>query len=371
MATRYRFPIPLVLAAFVCLLAAIALPPDLHAQGYDYGWRNSTNAGGAAPGEAGGTVRRGGVDFVSFYADRLLGGPLTLENALSATGKIDLENDQGFNSNVYLGWFNSTESEYGFGGNNTPNNVLGFEIRESGSGFTAQRFFESLFDDVQDYADNWPSSRAGYVVQGYNLPRNRNFDFTIDYVPTAGANGRLTVDLLEGGVSAVGGAIVYDLTPEERANGATFNAFGLRQGDLSSDLNQRVDIFWDDLTYTTATGVETQSFDSEESARAAGWIAFNTVDPIPSPPPLLPPPDVNQDTNIDLLDFALIRDNFLSGTIFEQGDVNFDGTVNLVDFSIWKAAAFPSPAGAAVPEPATLVLMGFAAVLLIVRPRRR
>ena len=364
MPVRFKFPIPKVLAAVACLIAAAVSPGDLQAQ-YDYGWRNSTNAGGAAPGEAGGTIRRGSDQFISFYADRLLGGPLTFEDPLTASGKVDFENNQGFDGDIFLGFFNPID--IGFGGTNSPNNLVGLQIREAGGGFMAHRVFGAVFDGVQEYATNYVSTQTDGINNF-----DQDYDFEIDYDPAGGANGRLTVDMLVGGVSALSaGALVYDLTPEERANGATFNAFGIYQGENSDNLGQRVDMFIDDLEYTRVGGVETQTFDSEESARAAGWIALNTLDPLPSAPPLLPPPDVNQDTNIDLLDFAEIRDNFLTGTTFEQGDVNFDGTVNLVDFAIWKAAAFPPGGGAAaVPEPGSLALL-LAAAVWGARARRR
>lgn len=340
----------------VVCVGLLALPNEAAPQGLDFGWRSSNNAGGAAAGEGGGTVRRGDENFVSFYADLSLGGELSLEDSLSATGKIDWENNQGYDGDHFFGFFNKTE--YGLGGTNSPNNLLGIHIREPGGGFTGHRIFGALYDGAQDYATNY----AATATNGFNEPRDRDFDFTINYDPNAGTSGLLEIDLLEGGSSIFGGPLAYELTATERANGATFDAFGLRLGENNANPAQRVDIFFDDLEYTVVGGTETQSFDSEDAALAAGWTPINTVDPLPSPRPV-GSGDFNADGSVDLMDYEILLDNFFEGSSFGEGDMDFDFQVTLEDFVLFRDAfAAANPAGAAVPEPDTAVLLVFGVI---------
>ncbi len=78
----------------------------------------------------------------------------------------------------------------------------------------------------------------------------------------------------------------------------------------------------------------------------------------------LPPGDFNMDGNVDLADFGILSDNFGTGTSFAQGDNNLDGIVGIQDFIEFKAVFNAAPAGAAVPEPGSLTLIGFAAAAL-------
>lgn len=72
------------------------------------------------------------------------------------------------------------------------------------------------------------------------------------------------------------------------------------------------------------------------------------------------PADFNMDGMVDLTDFNILKANFGSTMASSaEGDANMDGGVDLTDFNILKASFGQS--GAAVPEPATVVLalLGF------------
>jgi len=88
--------------------------------------------------------------------------------------------------------------------------------------------------------------------------------------------------------------------------------------------------------------------------------------------------DVNNDGNVDLVDFGIIRDHFqTSVTDRSMGDLNNDGLVNFADFREWKANRTISGGGGfgdffgAVPEPSTGVLLLLLLGALLVPLRRR
>jgi hypothetical protein len=86
------------------------------------------------------------------------------------------------------------------------------------------------------------------------------------------------------------------------------------------------------------------------------------------------PGDVDKDDDVDLDDFAAIRDHFQQAVVMrEQGDLNNDGFVDFVDFRQWKSNYTPpsTAAGAVVPEPAAPVLGMIALAALHVRRRGR
>ena len=82
------------------------------------------------------------------------------------------------------------------------------------------------------------------------------------------------------------------------------------------------------------------------------------------------PGDFNGDGVVDTADYMVLAGNLGTGTGPTQGDMNGDGSVDLSDVGAF-AAAFPAPAGAAVPEPAGLSMILMAAGLLIGATRRR
>jgi hypothetical protein len=89
--------------------------------------------------------------------------------------------------------------------------------------------------------------------------------------------------------------------------------------------------------------------------------------------------DANLDGTVDTLDFNSLAANFgKTGQYWNKGDFNYDGVIDTLDFNSLAAnfghslpteATASSGAGALVPEPSAITLLGALAVAL--RPRRR
>ena len=77
--------------------------------------------------------------------------------------------------------------------------------------------------------------------------------------------------------------------------------------------------------------------------------------------------DANRDGQVNIADFNILADKFGDAGTFgwNDGDFNSSGSVNIADFNLLADAfgdpASPAPAIAAVPEPASVVLLGLAA----------
>jgi hypothetical protein len=83
--------------------------------------------------------------------------------------------------------------------------------------------------------------------------------------------------------------------------------------------------------------------------------------------------DLNGDSLISVADFDILRNNFREGTTYAEGDLTFDGQIDLNDFNAFVAAyntANPgSPIG--VPEPSTWAMLGVGTLVLGWVRRRR
>jgi hypothetical protein len=85
--------------------------------------------------------------------------------------------------------------------------------------------------------------------------------------------------------------------------------------------------------------------------------------------------DVNMNGTVDFSDFQILSSNFGGSAIWTGGDLDGSGSVNFSDFQILSSnfgGSGPPPAiaaGAAVPEPATIALIGLAVGALALRRR--
>lgn len=199
-------------------------------QRQDFGY-SQTNWAGGATGEMGGLFYRSeAVDPMhGFYADDV--GELTLEDPVSFTATANFV-DGATDAGMFLGYFNARE-----------------RMGEFSDKYAAQ-FLKSTMGLVIE-----GPTRVGYYLQAQCTPTRelnllrrgpvflpgtgpRRVRFAYD--PAGGGSGRITAAL-------DGEEFRVDLTPRQRAAGATFDRFGLtnvRRG------GKYVRIYFDDLEYT-------------------------------------------------------------------------------------------------------------------------
>ena len=203
---------------------------------------------------------------------------------------------------------------------------------------------------------------------------------TVRVLADGTANGRSTVNTLN-----------VD-TPSARLD-ITNNAFIVDYSGSSPLQSIRDDIVfaynngaWDapGITSSLANSTTHGVGYAEASALASVPPFFGTVDATAVLMRLTRYGDANLDGTVNLQDFNRLASSFgaTGGALWSQGDFNYDGNVNLQDFNrlasnFGLSAAGPevtpqdwAALGAAVPEPASLMLIAAAGAALLIRKRR-
>ncbi|MFO0954217.1 MAG: hypothetical protein U0835_24280 [Isosphaeraceae bacterium] len=203
--------------------------PNFHAA-HSYGW-SQTNWAGEKPGEIGGLFWRTELPdpLCSYYGDRV--GELTLDDPISFSGTICFT-DGMTDAAAFFGYFNRDNQVSPHDGSEpeklSPDaNTMGIAISDNSA--------VGYYFQAQVSARDRSGSRQRW---GVFTPDRRRRRFSFDYDPSG--NGRVTFTL-------DGRKESFDLRPEQRKAGATFNRFGLanvRNGGHS------VEFYLDDLTYT-------------------------------------------------------------------------------------------------------------------------
>ncbi len=94
---------------------------------------------------------------------------------------------------------------------------------------------------------------------------------------------------------------------------------------------------------------------------------LNNIDAAGETGPVFQPGDVDLDGDIDIADYDIINANMFSTGIRTDGDLTADNFVDFEDFAQWKNAFNAQ----AIPEPGTMMPLAIAGVLLIGLTRRR
>jgi mono/diheme cytochrome c family protein len=210
-------------------------------------------AGNEQLGVAGGVLTRSLER--SHYADTSLAGPLTLEHALAASGKVLIMSSK--NSAVIVGHSDADSPD--------DSNMLGFSI-ENGP-----RLFARIgLSDGTDYDSDELDVRPGV-----------EYTWSYRWDPTAGVPdadtgatrppGMLTVELRE--QDKLVGTTSLQLTAAQREVGLTLNAFGI-VGIPDPDPHVESELYLDDIEYVVGTAGSTrhESFDSEPD-----WASLRTT----------------------------------------------------------------------------------------------
>jgi hypothetical protein len=207
--------------------------------GNTFGYKGTSNAGGAA-GEAGGdfVAHTAGTDY---YADTTLGGTLSQQNVLSASGRFTVAQTPNVNDGQFeIGWFDTTPSSLF---DNGPFEGIVMHIREQTT--TTYRVNVRVGDQRSNASD---------------IPLNVNTDyrFELSYDPNAlGAGlGQARIDIFD----ASNNFLVFNDTPSFSSTGTPWqmNAFGMLTADTTADTDSGEGYF-DDLEYTIAAVPEPAS----------------------------------------------------------------------------------------------------------------
>jgi hypothetical protein len=195
----------------------------------------STFAGGGA-GEAGGTFTRS--DFNRVYADTNLGGFIDLDQPFEAHGKFDFiaKNRPDFGQPMWLGHFGLEDGNFGAG------NKVGLFFNNGASQADLSWGLGIKMIGVSD-------AQTSQSVIAPNI--HREWSYSWDPIGGDFGMGRLTGSLSGPG----GGTRTVDLSPEQRAFGVHFDAFGFA-GHFPSGPNPNptflATMFIDDVAYSVA-----------------------------------------------------------------------------------------------------------------------
>jgi hypothetical protein len=192
------------------------------ANGNNFGWSNSNEAGGTA-GEAGGFFARSTA--YGSYADTS-GGTLSRTHTLNMSGSFRLRNGYLFEGKFYIGFFDPASLVSG----QAPANFVGISFAEP------EADPEDPFLGTALVIGNGGSD-SGVI----NLPQDTTLAFNLTWTGSPDGSGTLTGTLAGTDIGTMNVA----------AGSANFTAFGLLGGGNSYDLSYlTTEAYFDNLTYT-------------------------------------------------------------------------------------------------------------------------
>lgn len=189
---------------------------------HHFGFSETTNFAGGAPGEVGGDMWRSGK--YAYYADKI--EPLSLDHPLHAAGRVVLKVGAP-DSDMFIGFFDGSVKD------KPPvstGNFLGIHV---GGPTRIGHYFAPAYTTAK--------GTVGRVKTAPILTPGKPMNWSLDYNPAAdGGQGSIVVKLGDESVS-------LSLRREARSEGTHFDHFGLFTSDIGGQL---VRIYFDDLEYT-------------------------------------------------------------------------------------------------------------------------
>jgi hypothetical protein len=178
------------------------------------------------------------------------------------------------------------------------------------------------------------------------------------------------IDLITGTIFASASPTQVDVVTFDLARQSTVDTTstvgdsGLLATVTFSTVGLSIGQFFDILLTGVAGSFDTTVFDGASTLTTVAPNGLIVIVPVPG--------DFNLDGQVDGLDLNILGDNWQdSPTTFATGDANGDGTTNGLDLNIlgenWQFGV-PAP-GAAIPEPASLALLGIGAIAMLRRRR--
>jgi hypothetical protein len=203
------------------------LPDPPHIVRQDFGWRPTNHAGGQKGGEIGGRVQRSLVP--ASYA-MALPSTLTMEDRLEVSGRFAVTDDDG-GSGFILGWFHDTSRGW-----RTPNSMC---LRLDGNGSKYWIFYE------HGTRNRYTGGGGAFEGERYQFTPTEPFPadgtshtFKLLYDPEAnGGVGEVTFQVDER-------IYKFDVTKNNRKNGAMFNRFGIWNQHTTGG---SIEAYFDDL----------------------------------------------------------------------------------------------------------------------------
>jgi hypothetical protein len=213
----------------------------------NFGFRNTSNAGGAA-GELGGTIAR--TTTPAWYAD-VISAPKTLNDVLTASGKISLANGQSTDGNLFFGWFNSVRQGW------RPWSSLDFRLDGQGS-------YSNIYIDYD--TQTWRAGGSGTNTLYRIQHDGSQHTWQLSYDPAANSNKGVLSFQLDSLTP-----ITLNLATGDKAQGATYDRFGWWNGqspaaDVTAPYISYMTAYFDDVQHD---GGAVQTFANSNT----GWDA--------------------------------------------------------------------------------------------------
>lgn len=204
---------------------------------FDFGHSPTNFAGGRAAGELGGQIFRGdcrAAERMACYGDKI--GPLRLDKPLQASGKVAIRRGVS-DSTTLFGFYNAAKSMRQNESQNdgVPECVLGIHIEgPSSEGF---RFYPVIRADGEQ-------SRLADVRQFPRIyPDGASHAWSLRYAPASADQGARIVVELDGQSN------VFEIADAKGLARTTLDRFGIVTSWIDGNSQ---DVYWDDLSYTTA-----------------------------------------------------------------------------------------------------------------------